>query len=858
MSPGVEIEEGFLPEPNLLKESLFGDKNEFIHECLNNKAALGAYMKQVYKDLFGQEYESKDIDNAKVSPFLDASKISTNISVFELQNQDKELINQHLLMNIHLNWTKNVKMLVMSNKTHFECSKSLKQAMIAAAQTSNLEVLKFLTCQFSEVTFEQGEFKEIFEVAVLASNDNFLDLLMKGYNKSLSDLDEGFVKKLFATANQANANSLTKEFSFLLDKDFLMKSMQTAIMNGELGVISQLYDNIPGSEELEEQYVSELLKSSIEKSFPEAIDLLMKLYSSTIHLKEAHVNEFFQESMKQPGIDVLECLLKQFAHQIANEKAFILTQTENAIRYGDSDSLSFFIQNYAYVQNGSHGKFADANPDLLMSAIEKLPNPLSGSDIREAALRVFSDKSEAENFEHCKIILEKVPGAFKASMVQSNWLLLQVVEKSLQNPEEYMSLDFWTHFHAAGFKNAASQQDDDKMLAILKLFPKVQQYQGLFKEMDFSAKSRVLQQYPTWFQKKIFLSDVVEIFNDALQRQNDEIGCKLLEDYPLLPIDESKFEEILISRKLRFFKSFPKKFQYEVLKNDFVEAFEEMVKEKDMKDIEFFLDEFPDFLHKCNLAIVSSLLDMLPSRFGCQSIDKTLIQSMKESDIACVSSYLNTIKSLQNNLLTKRMWTYCLQNSNINLIYFLLENIKTLKNSYDDLNRCLRIIDLRVNDIDVEEIDKTLEENIHRDSQFFLYASVKIGAFELVKTLIQKGCSVETKTVEGKTPLHIAVIEGQLECVKLLLQNEASVDPQDHFKRRPLFYAAEYGLPEIVQALLNRGANKKLMSMGFSSQLEITALDVATMKLRQEEKKKSHEKSQKKIQDYEEVINLLK
>ena len=55
-------------------------------------------MKQVYKDLFGQEYESKDLVNAKVSPpCLDASEISTNISVFELHNQDKELINQHLL-----------------------------------------------------------------------------------------------------------------------------------------------------------------------------------------------------------------------------------------------------------------------------------------------------------------------------------------------------------------------------------------------------------------------------------------------------------------------------------------------------------------------------------------------------------------------------------------------------------------------------------------------------------------------------------------------------------------------------------------------------------------------------------------
>ena len=54
-----------------------------------------------------------------------------------------------------------------------------------------------------------------------------------------------------------------------------------------------------------------------------------------------------------------------------------------------------------------------------------------------------------------------------------------------------------------------------------------------------------------------------------------------------------------------------------------------------------------------------------------------------------------------------------------------------------------------------------------------------------------------------------------------------------------------------VKALLNHGANKKLMSKGFSSHLEIAALDVAKMKLRRE-------KSQEKIRDYEEVIDLLK
>ena len=73
----------------------------------------------------------------------------------------------------------------------------------------------------------------------------------------------------------------------------------------------------------------------------------------------------------------------------------------------------------------------------------------------------------------------------------------------------------------------------------------------------------------------------------------------------------------------------------------------------------------------------------------------------------------------------------------------------------------------------------------------------------------------------------------------------------DNSKRTPLFYAAECGLPEVVKALLNHGANKKLTAKDFKAHIEVTALSMA-------KRRKGQEKDQKKIQDYEEVINLLK
>ena len=365
----VDIEEGvplkaISSDSGPLRNFLFGGQNVFVLECLNDKGALGEYMKLLHYDVLGYKYERTDNVDAKLATWSDTLELRSNIYVFELQNQDKRLINQHLLMNIHLNWIKNVEMLAKSRKKHFDSGNTLKQPMIAAVQTSNYEILEFLTSQFSEVKFEQNDLKEIFATAVSDANRLILGLLLKVY-PSLKHLDENYIKELFISANQKNASFLANEFYFLSNKELFVKEIQNEIMKKDLEAINHWYENTHGSKNLKEQYQKALLKSAIKNSFPEAIDLLIDLYPSAVLLNEAIVHELFMECMKHPGIDVLECLLKHFSDQ-PNLSTFVETQTVSAIRYKDSEKLSFFIQKYDHIRNGRHGKFKKASYNLFI------------------------------------------------------------------------------------------------------------------------------------------------------------------------------------------------------------------------------------------------------------------------------------------------------------------------------------------------------------------------------------------------------------------------------------------------------------------------------------------------------------
>ena len=202
-NPEVVMEKGTQLLPigaDPLKDFLFGDRNEFKNECLNNKGGLGHFMRQEYYKVFGQEYkEPNDCSNSQSDGW---SEVKIAKAMFELQNQDKENIDQYVLMNITLHSNKVLKMIVLSNKDHFDNASNLKQPMLATTQNSNIKAFDFLTKQFPEVTFDHESQKEIFKCAIANAKDEVILSRMLDTYPDFKHLDEKEIQELFVSSNQ--------------------------------------------------------------------------------------------------------------------------------------------------------------------------------------------------------------------------------------------------------------------------------------------------------------------------------------------------------------------------------------------------------------------------------------------------------------------------------------------------------------------------------------------------------------------------------------------------------------------------------------------------------------------------------
>lgn len=67
-----------------------------------------------------------------------------------------------------------------------------------------------------------------------------------------------------------------------------------------------------------------------------------------------------------------------------------------------------------------------------------------------------------------------------------------------------------------------------------------------------------------------------------------------------------------------------------------------------------------------------------------------------------------------------------------------------------------------------------------------LLAASRKGDLNVVKQLIEKGASIETKTPYGQTPLYLAAMNGHEEVVRFLLDKGADADTSDTFYKTPL------------------------------------------------------------------------
>ncbi|MGI9471928.1 MAG: ankyrin repeat domain-containing protein, partial [Rubripirellula sp.] len=83
------------------------------------------------------------------------------------------------------------------------------------------------------------------------------------------------------------------------------------------------------------------------------------------------------------------------------------------------------------------------------------------------------------------------------------------------------------------------------------------------------------------------------------------------------------------------------------------------------------------------------------------------------------------------------------------------------------------------------------------------------GHTDTVRFLLKRGATIDSRDIEGKTPLIHACTGPFAETVQLLLDEGADVNAKDSNEGfTPLMMAAGLDQPEIVKILLENGADK--------------------------------------------------
>lgn len=78
---------------------------------------------------------------------------------------------------------------------------------------------------------------------------------------------------------------------------------------------------------------------------------------------------------------------------------------------------------------------------------------------------------------------------------------------------------------------------------------------------------------------------------------------------------------------------------------------------------------------------------------------------------------------------------------------------------------------------------------------------------EVLESLIQRGCYINSLDFNGRTALHVMVSKNRLECIVSLLAHEAEIDLRDKDGNTPLHIAVEKKLVPIVQCLVVFGCD---------------------------------------------------
>jgi len=80
------------------------------------------------------------------------------------------------------------------------------------------------------------------------------------------------------------------------------------------------------------------------------------------------------------------------------------------------------------------------------------------------------------------------------------------------------------------------------------------------------------------------------------------------------------------------------------------------------------------------------------------------------------------------------------------------------------------------------------------------------GRVDRVRSLLDSGVNINSRSKHRWTPLHLAAQANRIEVARLLLDRGADIDARGWFKATPLRDAAAYGSKEVGLLLIDRGA----------------------------------------------------
>ena len=134
-------------------------------------------------------------------------------------------------------------------------------------------------------------------------------------------------------------------------------------------------------------------------------------------------------------------------------------------------------------------------------------------------------------------------------------------------------------------------------------------------------------------------------------------------------------------------------------------------------------------------------------------------------------------------------------------------------NSQDDIGRSPLYKACRIGNFNVvkyliekgADVNAESKKGLHK-ARIPLHKAVEIRNLEIVKHLLLKGVQIQEKNEDHRTALHIAVWNDDLEIVKCLIQYGADVNSCDNFLRTPLHIAVFENKIEFVKILLQHGA----------------------------------------------------